>query len=160
MFNSQQMIRFICNSIILFYLVIPLYGCEDQLTYSYLQQHAGVLKQKVAECQSIDEKSSENIHQCQVVMNAAADLIVIINEQQDDPEKFGEKILTAETELAKTKSKLINTQQIVNDLITKKSPAPELQIQQKNLNQIKEAYRAQREQLRVLLSVVGMNSPE
>lgn len=160
MFLSKAIIRTLYQSTILVSLTIALVGCNEKLTYSYLIEHSNVLKQKVADCQSIDEKSSEDISQCQIVMSAAADLIIIINEQQDDPEKFGQKILNAESDWVKAKEKLHDTQQILSTLETKKASSVELQAAQRNLDQAKEAYKFKHDQVKVLLSVVGMNSPE
>jgi predicted membrane protein len=160
MFLIQLFVRVFALSATLFILISALVGCKQELTYSYLMKHPNVLKQEVAECQSIDEKSNENIKQCQITMNAAADLILIINEQQDDPEKFGQKILDSEIAAAKAKEKMYNAQQVLNRLKSENSPEAEIKAAQNELHQAREDYKQRRENVKVLLAVVSMNSPE
>lgn len=140
--------------------ILILTGCKEKLSYSYLIRHPNVLKQAVVNCQSLDEKAANEVEQCQIVMNAAADLILVINEQQEDPEKFGQQILTTEEVCVKAKEELQKTQQTLNAVKGKKILGSELQTAENNLIKAKKNYQEQHEKVSILLGVAGMNSPE
>jgi hypothetical protein len=148
--------KFLMSSLIL----IALSGCNKKLSYSYLMQHPDVLKQKIADCQSTDEKSKEEIKECEIVLYAAANMVSLINEQREDPEKFGLRILNIEIAYMKAKEELRIAQQAVIPLQHKKAMNEELQPANKALDQAQKSYLDKREELRVLLAVMGLNSPD
>lgn len=78
---------------ILLLSVLCLAGCRDELTTSYLMQHPLVLKKEVTYCQQLGDKTPDQVAQCKRVMQVAQDLTALIEEEQQDPEKFGEKML-------------------------------------------------------------------
>jgi len=60
-------------------------------------QHPLVLKQMILRCDESD------LPECTDVKRAAQDFSQLINERQEDPEKFGMKIMAAQQELANLK---------------------------------------------------------
>ena len=89
--------------LIFIFLLFLLTGCKEKLTYSYLTQHPAVLKKAVVRCQSMNQ-SSNRTGQCAIVMQAAADIMALLSEQQVDPEKFGQRVMDAEIACAKAES--------------------------------------------------------
>jgi hypothetical protein len=85
-------------------LAMLMLGCKKQYSYAYLMQHPAELKQQVAYCQAHGNQANDQDTQCETILFAAASFISLVNEQQDDPQQFGQKILSAETACA-TKQK-------------------------------------------------------
>lgn len=149
------------KSLITLMVIVPvLTGCEKELTYSDLIQQPLVLKKEVERCQSLEEKTNDQITYCEMVMNAANYVVPFINEMQEDPEKFGQRILTTQEAYMKAKVDLDKAQQSVDMLKAKNTSASELQLAQDKLEQRRLAYEKIQEEVRVLLGIAGVNSPE
>lgn len=125
---------------------LALSACEDKKTYSYLVQHPLVLKKAYDACQTEPQDTSAAKADCEVVMSAANYVSAIINDVQVDPERFGERILDEEANLANKKAAA---------LAACKESATSL-----SCDQAKKAYDDLREEVSVLLAVLGMNTPE
>lgn len=83
------------------FLVILLSGCEQKpYSYVYLLQHPAILEKELSACQIM------NTAGCDEVQRAARDYSNMMAELQEDPEAFGQKILQAQTELAKKQKAL------------------------------------------------------
>ena len=135
-------------------------GCKENLSHSYLMQHPLVLKKEVTRCQSLVDKSSDQATQCASVMSAARDMMAIINEQQEDPEKFGQKILDTEAAYVNAKNDWRQAQQIVNKLKANNASPAELDPATEKLAQAQKFYENQSETMKTLLAVAGLSSPE
>jgi hypothetical protein len=70
-----------------------LLGCQEEMTNAYLMRHPLALKKEVQLCQKEGDKTQYQLDHCAKVMNAAQKLSQYIEEEQQDPEKFGEKML-------------------------------------------------------------------
>jgi chromosome segregation ATPase len=135
-------------------------GCNEAFTYSYLMEHPAVVKREMERCQGLDEKSAEQVNQCALVLQAATDLMSILNEQQMDPENFGQRIMDSELAYTKAYDTLREAQQGVDTLKNKNASAAELQVSQDKVNKAMKSYEETRKEMKVLLAVVGVNSPE
>lgn len=141
-------------------LISVLMGCSEQHTYSYLMQHPAVLKNDLTDCQSSIQKTKEQAKQCEVVMNAAANVMTILNEQQQDPEKFGQRVLDMETQYEQSKSALHQAQEALENLKKNQAAAADIAAAQTKLDQQKQACDEQLQEIKIFLAVIGINSPE
>lgn len=130
-------------------------GCKEKVTYSYLISHPKFLEKEINRCRNDGETED-----CKIVLSAATDLNDIINEQQMDPEKFGQKILDAEYECVLAKEALVKETQIFNDLKEKNSNPADVQKAQVALRSLQAAYDEQHEKVKIYLGVVGLGSPQ
>jgi len=80
----------------LIFVPLVLAGCNEEVTYSYLIQHPSFLQKEAARCQSYDTLTKNQEAYCEMVDRAVRDVISLINEQQEDPEGFGQRILDAQ----------------------------------------------------------------
>lgn len=120
-------------------------GCKrEALTYSYLMQHPDSLKKEVLRCQSNAEKTNMQATQCEMVMSAAANFSALVEAQQSEPEKFGERIIAAQSACVSAKRAFEESQKSA----------------MVRLSEIEKAYQAKCEEVAVLLAVVGLASPE
>lgn len=73
-------------------------GCKSQekLNSAYFMHHPKLLQEEALHCQSLENKTQDEITFCDIVMSAASSFAAIVEEQQADPEKFGQKIMAAE----------------------------------------------------------------
>lgn len=143
-----------------FFLLLALSGCNEKITYSYLMEHPLYVKQEVGRCQTIDHKSSADKAHCEMVMVAATALMSMINEEQENPEKFGQKVM--ETELAYTKAKEQQAQaiQLFQELKARNASSTEVLSAQEKLNQAEKTCQDLHQKIKTLLAVLGMGSPE
>ena len=146
--------------IILAILFPILTGCREELNYTYLMQHPVTLKEEVMRCESNGGKSTPGGPTCDLVMRAANDFTSIISEQQENPEKFGQRILDAETDCVKAKDNVDDVRQSLVTLKNKHASATELQPVQEKLDQTAKIYQEKKDEVKVLLAVAGLNSPE
>lgn len=141
-------------------LMSMLAGCNETHTYSYLMQHPAVLKDEFTQCQASIQKTKEQAAQCEIVLNAAANMMTMMNEQQQDPEKFGQRVMDAEAEYVKSKADLSVAQQEVDNLRNGKAPAAEIAAAQAKLDKLKLQNDELQQEIKTMLAVLGMNSPE
>lgn len=146
--------------ILMVFIMSSLAGCKEDLSYTYLVQHPKILKQEMDKCETMNEKTQDQAKQCDMVMYAAAQLTSIINEQQSDPEKFGQHVMDIEAAYAKSKAAVRDAQQTVDALKTKQASATELQAAEANLKSATNTYQTQRNEMKMLLAILGMASPE
>lgn len=137
-----------------------LLACKDKQSYSYLTQHPIALKEAFDHCQEMETRTPEDNTQCEVVMKAAAALTVVIDSMQSDPQKFGQSIMAEQLNAAKLNDERMNAERTVADLKAKNAPAADIAAAQTKLTSLQEQYDKKQEDLKVMLAVVGMNSPE
>lgn len=136
-------------------------GCGEEKNLTYLTDHPLILKQEIINCQTntavVDR--GQNAY-CQTVMTAATKVIAIINEQQENPEKFGQKILEAETQLIKLKNKMHQLERLLSTVKADRGKTDEIISLQSQYELSKIAYRDQYQTVKTLLAIAGLNSPE
>jgi hypothetical protein len=109
--------------------VLPLTGCErEPLDYGFLMTHPDVLTREESRCEAMPAEDAL----CKVVRQAANDFSLLVNERAINPEGFGMRVLAAQTRLGEL-------QQAVQ-------PA---------LPETRAAYDKQKQELAVLLAVIG-----
>lgn len=140
-------------------LLVSLSGCKERQTYSYLMRHPMVLKQEITECQASIEKTKDQATKCETVMSAGMNMSNIISQQQQDPEKFGQKILDAQENYIKLKEVLAATTKILEDLKSKNAAPEDIKTAQDDVYKAKKACSDQLQEIKVLLAVVGLGSP-
>ncbi len=141
------------------FLSIVLVGCQEDLTYSFLMQHPNALKKAVADCQEVNN-SPEQSKQCEIVMFAAANMMSILNDQQANPEQFGQRVMDAEFACVKAKQELVAAQLALVDLQAKHASSADIKTAQDKVDQAKKTLDTQREQVKDMLAILGINSPE
>jgi hypothetical protein len=125
---------------IIFFIWMNLTGCEEREDYAYLVHHPLVLKQRLARCQQ------EVLHQvapCEVVFYAAANLTALAEEQQADPQQFGDRILRAQVAAMAAKKTLARAQKEFDQYEKKQASAGRQRAQEK-LDEARQVYQAQR----------------
>ena len=142
-------------------LVSLLAGCQSrELSYDYLMLHPDVLKQQIEQCQSSPAKSSDESHRCEIVMSAGQRFVAILNEQENDPEAFGTKIMNAQ--LDATKAQLADESAHQALLKLQQDHASEADLVKANLAEqtAHKTFLEKRHDVAILLAVIGVNSPE
>ncbi len=135
-------------------------ACEDQYNYQYLITHPEVMKKKMAACE-VMSKSASNLEKqrCQLVTSASTKFYAIVAEQQTDAEKFGVRVLTAETDYANAK---IKVKQLEADLAKARANPGDVTAMHKleeDLAAAKKDSDSKREEVRMLLAVMGVSTP-
>ena len=139
--------------------IIFLLGCDEKHTYPYYMKHLDVLKKAMVECESQNEKSKQQALQCEMVMYAAGNIVSLINEQQSDPELFGQRVLTAQIENQQLKLNIVEIENKLNNLKRKQASSSEISSVQKELLKLKQASAKKSEEVKTLLAVLGLGSP-
>lgn len=94
------------KKIVIMIIALLCVGCTDQekLSAAYFMHHPKLLKEEALHCQSLDNKTPDEVTFCDMVMSAATSFAAIIDEQQSSPEKFGQKIMDAEAACVKAQN--------------------------------------------------------
>lgn len=147
---------------VIFILFLPLLlnGCRDKKTYSYYMQHPAALSGAIARCQSEPEKTGDKAAECEIVMFAAENMISLINEQQDNPEKFGQRILDAQMAYSTLKQQADEASQSYQRLQMAHASDAQLRIAKDDLYKANKTCADKLEQIKTMLAVVGMGSPD
>lgn len=141
--------------------VMVLSGCQNtNYSQDYLIQHPNLVKKEIEYCQSLLNKTPEQAKRCELVMNAAGILMALLSERQQDPEKFGRRVIDVEIGYVKAKQNYEAAQQLLNDLKNKKMSNTEIETAQVKVAETKQVYEDKRREMKTLLSVIGMSSPE
>lgn len=143
--------------LVLLCAAIGLTGCNEKLTYEYLVQHPMVLKAEVERCQSGEQPNQAD---CPVIMNAATNFAAMYNDRQQQPEKFGERLLALQLELTQFKNKYMAARKNLSDLKAKQAAQNDIQAAQVEVVAAEKAYLDQRTEVRMMLAVIGIDSPE
>lgn len=153
----RKFIKLIC----LAGLASLLTACDDQDNYQYLITHPAVMKKKMAACATMS-KTASNIEKqrCEIVTNASTKFMAVVAEQQTDAEKFGVRVLMAETAYSNAKAKM---KQLEADLAAAKA-APTTDVaaihkMEEDLAAAKKDSDDKRQEVRMLLAVVGVSTP-
>lgn len=135
-------------------------GCEKTYDYSYLMQHPQVLKKEIGRCQGDGYISPNKVEYCKIVMYAGENMLSILQQEQDNPEKFGERILTIETAVAKAKIALDDAQKAYQALKEKQAGEDTVSKAKEKRDRLEKIYNDQYQEMQVMLTVIGINTPE
>jgi hypothetical protein len=155
-FNKLQIV--LCS-------IFLLVGCEQNRDYQYLLTHPGALKKEVERCDQLAESpiaslSVSDKKHCELVMYTAANMISVLNEQQDDPQKFGQKVMAAQFHIEETKELIGSIKQTLDQMLAAKSNPDKLKLIEKQLADAQDSYQKQTEEMKLFLAVLSMSSPE
>lgn len=75
---------------------------ESSDLYTYLLLNPDNLKNEMAACQDAASFARQTSPRCITVIKAADQMMALLEEQQKYPEKFGQKILTAQMNMSKS----------------------------------------------------------
>lgn len=149
------------HHILITILSITLFGCQEaNYTHDYLIQHPLLLKDEIEYCQSLMNKTPAQTKRCDLATTATATLMVLISERQQDPERFGQRVIDAEISYVKAKQDHQAARQVLDILVAKKATNNELEIAKTKVIETKQLYQAKRNEIKALLAVIGMSSPE
>lgn len=140
--------------------VFFLAGCEKPVTYAYLIQHPTVLKKELDNCQLTTVNTKAQTERCEIVLYAATTLASLINDMQQDPEKYGQAIMDQEVACVKLKTDQHDLQKALATLSEKNASSAEIDVLKIKLDQAEKKYQEQREKVKAMLAVAGMRRPE
>jgi len=141
-------------------LPTALVGCTEKITYTYLMQHPNQLKQAIVTCQAKNERTKDQASQCEMVMYAAANMLAIISQQQEEPEKFGQRLMDAEVAYVKATDELQVAQEALADLQNKKASPTDLTAATDKMDKARKTVEEKNEEIKVMLAVLGLSSPD
>lgn len=151
----KRILRFL--TLVLFFPLLM--GCKEKQSYSYYMRHPLELKQEITECQASFVKTKDQAAKCEIVMYAAVNMAALINQQQENPEKFGQRILEAEENYSKLKAAVNQASKVLDELKNKNAAPADLRAAQDDLYKAKKACADQLQEINVFLAVVGLGSP-
>lgn len=131
---------------------------KSTYSYPYLMQHPQTLRTEMDRCQT-NETPVQNTNYCEVVMFAAENMFSILKQMQDDPEKFGERLLMIEEAVTKSEIALNAAQKTLDAWKQQEVTHAKLKEAQEQVNQLQKTYDDLNDEANVWLAVVGMNTP-
>lgn len=138
------------------FFIFLISGCwERKPTYMYLMAHPDYLQQSYNKC--VQEIVSPTIP-CKVIMHAQADFTRLINQREQDSERFGAQILQAQADNAFFKSKFEKALYSYNSLGKNNHDMEELKKMRLELDKAREEYRDSADKVLILLSVIAATS--
>lgn len=143
----------------LIFTVTLLAACSKQPTYSDLIQDPAHLKNELAYCETAP-LSGRDISRCKMVIYAAKQVVSFVNEAQEDPEKFGQRLLDAQTALVQLQSAVDAARQKVHALERTHASEIDIQTAKKMLKKVREQYKEREQEVNLMLAVIGLGSPE
>jgi hypothetical protein len=135
-------------------------GCQDKNDYQYLVAHPDYLKKRMVACDTVN-KTGTNIQkqQCQIVMNAGTQFMATVAQQQTDPEQFGIRILKAESDYMQLKTNAALLTKQLDALHKNNGPAADIHATEAKLELANKACRDKQLEIRLLMAVVGVSTP-
>src|SRR3990167_707662 len=121
-------------------LFAGLTACRQELTFTYLIEHPVLLKKEIAKCQVMSQPSADEMVRCKQLQTIADPFFSAVNDQQEDPEKFGQLILMTQTACVEAKQEFLKSQQQLDTLKSRDAASNEIDDAEKQLNQAKKRY--------------------
>lgn len=90
------------TSLLLLLAMGLLTACDQQQTYSkfYLMTHPAALQKTIQTCHKMQVMAQSFSEQCRIANEANIEISNLVNEQQSNPQGFGQRILEAEMRYA------------------------------------------------------------
>lgn len=137
------------------FLAFSLSGCEKKPTYSYLMLHPNHLQELYSQCSEDAVSASQP---CDLIARAQADFAALVNQRQQDPERFGARIMQEQENSVFLRSKFNLAQQTYHTAGATQSKAEDLQKMHAELDKAEQDYQQSREEVKVLLAVIAATS--
>jgi len=129
-------------------------------TYNYLLMHPHVLKLEMNTCQKQTQIGDEPTAHCAIVDKAASQIMALIEDQQKNPEKFGQDVLRMQFDYMATEQSMIVATTEAANLRAKQASAKEIATAEavtvERVNELHEI----KEKIQIALAVIGLSSPE
>lgn len=135
---------------------VALSGCWQQRpSYSYLMLHPAYLQQQYNHCvgQVVDPSLP-----CETILRAQADFTALTNEREQDPERFGARIMQEQENVAYFKAQFDAAWRAYRQVGASKPSLEELKNSRMELDKRKADYLARTKTVEVLLSVIAATS--
>jgi len=144
----------------LLFFTFLLLGCgQEEKNHDYYMLHPLELKQEAQNCHPDILEMPQSTAKCKMLVRAMFRMTGIVAEQQTDPEAFGQRVMDAESRLGMLEINVISAREELDHLRSKNVSPAELKLAEDNLSKAKKASDHQQQEIRVLLAVIGMNSP-
>jgi len=141
-------------------LFVSLTACSKPVTYSYLLSHPAALHKQLVTCQAETSKTQEQVKTCQMAMAAASKFEATVDEAQQNPEKFGERILKLESDYGKAKEAVHTAKQKMDALSNEHASLLSIKAATAQLAHEQQKSSDMQQELRLLLAVVGLSGPQ
>lgn len=141
-------------------LSLGLTACDKELSYSQLLKNPAMLKKELTRCQNTEGQTQAPTQRCIIVSKAAITLLSLIKQMEKNPESFGQKVLNQEAECVKAKIKLQEAEKNIQALKKTNASKESLTEAEQKKKEAETFYWQQREQVKILLAVLGLTSPE
>ncbi len=125
--------------ILMICLLLAVTGCQQKDTYDYLMLHPKELKKEFVNCQTLQSAK------CEMVMRAADDFSSLLEDENNDPEAVGQKIIQTQQQL---------------DLLLKNYEQAKQSGDKDKIQLADNEYQNQVKKLNILYAVVATRSPE
>lgn len=140
-------------------LILSLAACtEKNRSDEWYMQHPMALKNAVIACQSA--AAPKNQEQCDKLYTLATQMQDIITDQQTHPEDFGQRLIDEEIAGVKLHEAVKQAESSLQTLQQKNAAADEIKSAQEVLSQAKDACKAQKQKINIMLAVIALSSPE
>jgi len=150
---------------ILFVLIsmLMISACQErsgEKLYEFLMVHPDQLRAEISDCQHVDPDTNELSPYCKTVMRAANDMMVMIDDQQKDPEAFGKKILRMQMEYAEAGNALQTERDKLQKLAADNASDKKIASLKSAITKLETKYNELGRENELYLNVVGFSSPE
>lgn len=139
--------------------VFLLAGCQQSFTAQYLLEHPEALKSEVERCEMTVSMSDSMTKHCEIVVKAAGQFMTLLNHQQFEPEQFGETVLLSEMKVSDLKEQYLQNKKKRRGSVFKNMSADEKIKFKHEYEAIRNNYHHQLNELKILLAVIGVNTP-
>ncbi len=140
--------------IFIIFITIFLISCKKPITQDYLLEHPVELRKEFTKCQ----QNAEDTSYCDAVIQSAQEFAKLSNQQQSNPEDFGQQVLLAQEQLVVLQGRLGIAQNNYQTLQSNQNSNPELKLAEDKLLIAKNAYQVQEQHIKVMLAVISDTS--
>lgn len=142
---------------------VGLSACDssDQAdTYSYLLMHPHILKREMNACQKQVQIGEEPTTHCGLVDKAASQMMELIEEQQKNPEKFGQDVLLLQLQASTIEQDVNAAREQVNKLRAQHASSKLIDDAESAYAESLKLQNTINDNVRIALAVIGLSSPE
>lgn len=141
-------------------LTVSCHRERHDYTAADLSRHPAILKSELDYCQVHPATSLGSETYCRNVQQVADQVLPLISQSQENPEAFGEQILTAQMTLSKTQAAIKQAEQNLTNLQAQHAAAEVVQAAQDKIATAQADAMKLHDQVQMMLAVVGLNNPE
>lgn len=128
--------------------------------YSYLMMHPKELKAEMNTCYKQMALGKQLSDHCRQVNVAADQVMSLVEDQQRNPEKFGQDVLIMQQQLISIQQEVKAAADKVKMLLNQQASSKAIAAAESQYAKAVELQNALNKKVRVALAVIGLNSPE